>query len=288
MTEQVVQLYQRIWEGQPELLSAIDRLEKTIGYRFERRELLLEALTHRSMASFGAFSVDRDTRAGAVAHQAVLPGNARAGGQTALPGNTRAGGQTALPWNERLEFLGDAVLGLVVSTILIGRQEQFAEGELSRIRASLVNEDALAEMAQDIGLGAALLLGKGERKGGGIRRKSLLADALEALIGAVYEDTGLGAARTVIESLYGEKLTGALKPLLQRDFKTMLQEWTQEKSLGVPSYRVVRETGPDHSKEFVVEVLIKGEVFGSGVGDSKKRASQVAARQAFEKLEVTF
>lgn len=185
-----------------------------------------------------------------------------------------------LPWNERLEFLGDAVLGLVISTALMVRQELFAEGDLSRIRASLVNEESLAGVAQEIELGGCMLLGKGELRNASEVRRSLLADALEALIGAVYEDGGFEQAGRVVNRLFASRLVGTLSPLLQRDYKTMLQEFTQEKFQVVPTYRVVQETGPDHAKEFLVEVDVNGKVKGRGVGDSKKRASQWAAKEA--------
>lgn len=240
MNEEITKMYRRIWSAEPQALLA---LERKIGYTFSRRDLLYEAMTHRSMA--GSLPVRNDRPA----------------------------------WNERLEFLGDAVLGLVISTLLCARDELFAEGDLSRIRASLVNEDALAEIGGHLGIGEALLLGKGERKFGRVKR-SLLADALEALIGAVYEDGGFEAASIVVQSLFKSRVSGTLSHLLVRDYKTRLQELTQERFQEVPTYRVAEERGPDHAKEFRVEVFLRGNILGYGVGDSKKRAAQMAAKQA--------
>jgi ribonuclease-3 len=187
-----------------------------------------------------------------------------------------------LRWNERLEFLGDTVLSLAVSHKLMERKERFDEGELSRIRASLVNEETLAEIARDIGLGECLLLGKGEENSDGRKRDSLLADALEALLGAAFLDKGFDRASELVGQLFFSKLESDVQLLVQMDFKTMLQEVTQDKMRVTPEYEVVGETGPDHDKEFEVVVLLSGEERGRGRGASKKRASQAAAREALD------
>lgn len=264
-------MYEPIWERHPNLLRAIEKLQERIDYRFRSPQLLYEALTHRSVAG------ERRKNGG------IAPG---VGANRAGASKKAAAAKAGIPWNERLEFLGDAVLGLVISTALMIRQELFAEGDLSKIRSSLVNEDSLAGVAAEIDLGPCLLLGKGEEKSVAEMRRSLLADALEALIGAVYEDGGFEQARVVVDRLFASRLTGTLSPLLQRDFKTMLQEFTQEKFQLVPAYRVAKASGPDHAKEFLVEVLVNGEMKGRGSGDSKKRASQSAAKEALNAFQV--
>lgn len=189
-----------------------------------------------------------------------------------------------LPWNERLEFLGDAVLGLAVSRRLMERGEGLAEGELSRVRAALVNEESLAELARALEVGKTLVMGKGAALSGGRGRDSLLADALEAVIGAVFVDGGFAAADAVVGRIFAETLAGDLRLLVQLDYKTMLQELTQDRLKVTPTYEVMTETGPDHDKIFAVRVLVAGEERGRGSGASKKRASQDAARQALEAL----
>jgi len=189
-----------------------------------------------------------------------------------------------LPWNERLEFLGDAVLSLAVSQRLMQRSEDLAEGDLSRIRAALVNEESLAEVARGLELGKFLVMGKGAVQSGGRNRNSLLADGLEALIGAIFVDAGFNAADQVVGHLLKADLTGDLELLIQTDFKTMLQELTQDKLKVIPTYLVIGETGPDHAKSFTVQVVINGHALGEGSGASKKRASQDAARHAIEQF----
>lgn len=197
-----------------------------------------------------------------------------------------AGGGQALdlPWNERLEFLGDAVLGLAVSRRLMERGEELAEGDLSRIRAALVNEESLAELARELDIGSYLVLGKGAAQSGGRGRDSLLADALEALVGAVFVDGGFDAADRLVGRIFAAALAGELRLLVQTDFKTMLQELTQDKLKTTPTYEVAMENGPDHDKVFEVRVLLDGRELGRGKGASKKRASQVAARHALDQL----
>jgi ribonuclease-3 len=185
-----------------------------------------------------------------------------------------------LPWNERLEFLGDAVLGLCVSRRLMEQELVLAEGELSKIRAAIVNEESLADLARGLNLGSYLVLGKGAAQSGGRDRDSLLADVIEAVIGAVFSDAGYFAADLLVGKLIDSLLKNDLSHLIQTDFKTALQELTQERLKVTPTYEVIEATGPDHAKVFTVRVLVGSTEMGRGQGASKKRASQVAAHNA--------
>ena len=222
-------------------------LEEKIGYAFRDRTLLENALTHSSYAN-----EHRDK---------------------------------GMPSNERLEFLGDSILGLVVADHLYRNRPDLPEGDLTRIRAALVCEGSLVEVAKSLDLGSYLKLGRGEESGGGRNRPSIQADAVEAMLAAVYLDGGIGQARKLIHSLIldqeREKIANG------RDFKTALQELVQRESGQVLSYRLVGESGPDHAKTFSMEVLLNGQPVGSGEGRSKKEAEQVAAKAAVEKLEKT-
>jgi len=185
--------------------------------------------------------------------------------------------------NERLEFLGDAVLGLVVTVHLYRTYPNMPEGELAKVRASVVNSAALAEIATELGIGEALLLGKGEDQSGGREKPSILADATEAIIGAVYLDCGWEAAERLVMSLVGERIElGAAGPG-GHDYKTRLQELCARLFDQLPVYSV-RDEGPDHAKEFEAVVNVQGEARGSGRGRSKKQAEQAAAREAWERL----
>ncbi len=185
--------------------------------------------------------------------------------------------------NERLEFLGDAVLGVCVAEMLFERYPDLREGQLTRRRAELVCEKQLAEVARRLALGEALRLGKGEEKTGGRDKPRLLASALEACVGAVYRDGGheaaWGAVRRQFEALL-EAATGA------RDHKSQVQEFTQARGRGTPSYRVLVEEGPDHDRRFTVAIELDGEVVAEGTGRSKAEAEQIAAESALVKLEV--
>lgn len=181
--------------------------------------------------------------------------------------------------NERLEFLGDAVLGWAVADIVYRRHQDLPEGKLTDLRKSVVNASALAEIALSIDLGSYLLLGKGERSAGGRTKPSILSDALEAVIAAVYLDGGVGAAADLIERLFGEPLAVAASHLDRLDFKTLLQEITARMFDAAPVY-VLSETGPDHAKTFSAMVMVGGRVLGDGTGRSKKVAEQVAAEAA--------
>ncbi|MDR2908686.1 MAG: ribonuclease III [Oscillospiraceae bacterium] len=212
-------------------------LEERIGYRFKKDRWLKTALTHSSYA------------------------------------NEVRGGEN----NERQEFLGDAVLSIVVSDYLFGRYH-IPEGELTRLRASLVCEKSLSEFAREISLGEALLLGKGEEQTGGAQRASILADAFEALIAAIYLDGGMKAAQAFILPFAERSLDGQQGAFT--DYKTMLQEIVQQNKGELLSYKLVEESGPDHDKRFVVEVFLNSNVIGRGEGRSKKTAEQNAAREA--------
>jgi len=188
-----------------------------------------------------------------------------------------------IPTNERLEFLGDAVLGLVVAEALYRENPGLPEGQLAKMRAATVSQTPLAGAARRIGLGQYLLLGKGERRSGGRDKDSILSDAVEALIGATYLAHGLEPARELVHRLVGEELAAASLPGGAGDWKTELQEATQALGWGVPEYRLTG-FGPDHAKTFRAEVVV-GDLTASGGGNSKKQAEQVAAREAYRLLD---
>jgi ribonuclease-3 len=222
-------------------------LERVIGYKFKRRENLRRALIHKSYAN--------EMRLAPAEH------------------------------NERLEYLGDAVLELVVSHILMERFPDSPEGELSKLRAAIVNEGQLADLARTIGLGDYLYLGKGEDQTGGRDKPSLLSDAFEAVLGAIYLDRGYRKAFGVIAGIYEDVLDRAGGAGFVRDFKTRLQEVSQSRFRSVPRYRLQKTTGPDHAKTFEIHLYIQDELWGVGRGASKKTAEQAAAREALGKLE---
>lgn len=192
-----------------------------------------------------------------------------------------------LPTNERLEFLGDAVLGLTVTDELFHRHPDRSEGDLAKLRASVVNTQALADVARklsDEGLGIHLLLGRGEANTGGADKSSILADGMESLLGAIYLQHGITTARDVILRLFGALLDAAPTLGAGLDWKTSLQELTAARGLGAPSY-VVTSTGPDHDKEFTAVVVVMETEYGSGTGRSKKEAEQKAAAETWKTLE---
>jgi ribonuclease-3 len=188
-----------------------------------------------------------------------------------------------VPHNERLEFLGDAILGAVVTDLIYRDHPELSEGEMARLRASVVNTHALAELATEIGLGDHLLLGRGEESSGGRLKPSLLADTLEALIGAVYLERGIDAVRAALEPLFRDRLAASVATGGRYDAKTALQEVAVRTSGDVPSYRVA-STGPDHDKRFTAHVYVDDKLFGVGDGRSKKEAEQNAARAALDRL----
>lgn len=185
-----------------------------------------------------------------------------------------------LPTNERLEFLGDAVLGLVVTDALYSRHPDRPEGELAKLRAAVVNMNALADVARGLGVGAHLRLGRGEESSGGRDKSSILADTLEALIGAVYLEHGIDVARVTVHRLVDPVLDASALLGAGLDWKTSLQEFTATAGLGVPEYRI-EEEGPDHAKLFHAAAVVAGQAYGTGDGRSKKEAEQRAAEAAF-------
>lgn len=189
--------------------------------------------------------------------------------------------------NERLEFLGDAVLSLIISDHLATLYPRLSEGALSKLKAKLVSEPSLAAAARRLDLGARLRLGRGEELSKGREKASLLADALEAVIAAIYLDGGLEASRSFTLEVLEAELRQIESPQAWPggdDYKTRLQEWCQRRYECLPRYMTVRESGPDHHKMFEVEVLVAGNVAGTGYGRSKKEAEQLAARQALERV----
>lgn len=187
--------------------------------------------------------------------------------------------------NERLEFLGDAVLGFVSADYLYRKHPDLPEGELTRIRAALVCEDSLHEVAQRLHLGDFLMLGKGEESGGGRQRPSILADAVEAVLAGVYLDGGIDEVRALVHRILLEKEPEQVVESRRRDCKTELQELVQRKPNQELRYELVSESGPDHAKVFTVAVMLNGQVVGLGSGHSKKEAEQSAARTALEQMK---
>jgi ribonuclease-3 len=189
--------------------------------------------------------------------------------------------------NETLEFLGDAVLSLAISDLLMRQFPTAREGDLSKMRASLVNAERLAAKARAVDLGRWLRLGKGEERSGGRAKEKILAAAYEAVLGAIYVDGGYEAARRVVERQFAAELEPEIAVPGHRDYKTRLQEFTQRRFRATPVYTLTSEHGPDHDKEFVVELAVEGRVVGRGVGRSKKLAEQAAAMQALDALDAS-
>lgn len=190
--------------------------------------------------------------------------------------------------NERLEFLGDAVLDTVISEVVFRSQPNSSEGDLSRLRSSLVKDTALADLAAELGLGEFLILGSGERKSGGHRRESILADGLEALFGAVYLDSGFEASRSIIERAFGDRLLDMPDPADLRDPKTRLQEWLQARQMELPDYQLVKVSGKAHQQSFEVRCVVDAaDVETAGVGTSRRHAEQQSAERALKTLKST-
>ncbi len=190
----------------------------------------------------------------------------------------------AIEDNERLEFLGDAVLDFVVGAWLYNRYPEMPEGDLTRMRSALVHTEQLAEFARQIQLGNALRLGRGEIQGGGRERLALLCDAFEALIGALYLDSGIEAVNQFLESLLDEASDDILLHHKNEDPKSLFQEWAQAQGHSTPQYITRSASGPDHSKVFEVDVLVNGEIYASGKGHSKQAATKSAAQNALRRL----
>lgn len=186
--------------------------------------------------------------------------------------------------NQRLEFLGDSVLGCAIADLLFARFEGEPEGMLTRYRALLVSEDGLASVARELRLGEVLLLGRGEELTGGAEKPSLLADVYESIVGAIYVDQGYEAARERIATHFGSRLAQIARKNRYSDFKTKLQEIVQRRFSAIPAYRIALEEGPDHDKTFHAELLVRSKVCAMGLGKSKKDAEQNAARAVWEIL----
>lgn len=225
------------------LYEHLEELEQKIGYTFQNKELLREAITHSSYANeLSRYNFHH---------------------------------------NERLEFLGDAVLELVTSEFIFGENKDMPEGNMTKLRASMVCEPSLAICARNLSLGDYLLVGKGEERTGGRKRDSILSDAFEAVIGAIFLDGGFEPAARHIRA----NVLGILKEnQLFHDSKTVLQEWAQKEFSEAPTYVLAGESGPAHNKTFEIAILINGEEFARAAGPSKKAAEQKAARLALEKI----
>lgn len=188
-----------------------------------------------------------------------------------------------LPTNERLEFLGDSVLGIIITDELYNSHPDLPEGQLAKLRASIVNMHALAAVGHTLGLGELLLLGHGEVLTGGREKASIVSDAVEALLGALYLQHGLEPVRAAVLRLFRDLLTAAPRLGAGLDWKTSLQEIAASQSLGVPAYEIA-DTGPDHDKTFTARAIVGGQTLGEGVGHTKKQAEQLAAAQAYREL----
>jgi len=190
--------------------------------------------------------------------------------------------------NERLEFLGDAVLGFIVAEKLYQEFPDITEGEMTKLRAALVRRDTLARVARAVGLGDFLYMGKGEEASGGRTKTPNLAGALEAMIGAIYLDQGLTTARDAVLKLLGKELSSVARYGAGVDYKSRLQELIQSRNQSTPAYRLLVQTGPDHDRRFTVEVMAGGVILGRGTGKSKKMAETEAARLALDRLDAGF
>lgn len=227
-------------------MKEIQKLEQTLGYTFANRSLLLHALTHSSFVN--------ESR------------------------------ETGVSSNERLEFLGDSVLGMIMAEHLFDTFSHTPEGELSKLRASVVCEDSLARLARRMNLGNYLRMGRGEEKNGGRERDSILADAMEAVIAAIYLDGGMDSIRPLVVGWLSDAAAhSAHQGGMEQDYKTRLQEYAQQ-SNHIVSYHLVGESGPDHNKLFQTQVLLDGKVIAAGEGQSKKKSEQSAAKAALDIL----
>ncbi|MGL5715561.1 MAG: ribonuclease III [Paraclostridium sp.] len=226
------------------ILRNISKFEKIISYEFNNKEYILEALTHSS------YSNENKSYA----------------------------------FNERLEFLGDSVLSIVISEYLFKNETELPEGELTKLRANIVCEESLSDVAKEIQLGTHMLLGRGEEATGGRDRVSILADAFEAVIAAIYLDGGIENARVFVLTQMEEIIQDSIKGRIFRDYKTHLQEVIQSQGESNIVYDLVEEIGPDHNKKFVMQVNSDGEMLGTGQGKSKKEAEQSAAKQALRRM----
>lgn len=223
-----------------------EKLEDSLGYRFKNKALLTDALTHKS-------------------YHHENP-------------------QDASRYNERLEFLGDSVLGLVIAEDLFLKDDVLTEADMSKMKSYLVKEAVLFEIASRLSLGKYLRLGRGEESTGGRQKRSVLSDAVEALLGAVFLDSDYNTARSVITRLFKEEISAAVVKKEGCDFKSELQEKSQSLFTVLPEYKIVKQEGEEHKKVFTAEVYINGQLYGSGTGKSKKDAQMSAAREALVEL----
>jgi ribonuclease-3 len=222
------------------IISNIDKLQKSLSYNFKSMDLLLMSLTHKSSKN--------------------------------------------KPHNERLEFLGDSVVNLIIGEYIYHKFNSYPEGKLSKLRASLVNEDSLMLMAQHINLGDYIFLSKGEQKNNGKEKPSILSDALEAVIGAIFLETNLETTKKIVLDIVKEVYEDINLEDLYEDYKTLLQEYTQDKGGVVPHYETIQEDGPEHDKIFTVSVSIENNQISIGIGKSKKDAQQNGAQKALKVL----
>jgi len=230
-----------------ERANQLESFQKNLGYNFDDLYLLNKALTHKSYVNEMAEPVKN---------------------------------------NERFEFMGDSVLDMIVSDYMVRNFPDFAEGRLSKIRAAVVNEACLAELGRAVELGQYLLLGKGEELSGGREKNSLLANAYEAVAGAVYFDSDMETAFRIFLPALENKIIQCADTSDYRDFKSELQEYTQTHLSCIPTYRVIKETGPDHAKQFEVAAWIQEEMRGQGAGRTKKEAEQAAAKSALDSFKI--
>ncbi len=225
-------------------MSNFEKLETILGYSFKNKQILSRAVTHTSMMV--------------------------------------GGGQVDASY-ERLEFLGDRVLGLVMAQWLLDVFSQENEGAIAKRHAALVCGEILAKIANEIALGHYITMSEAEKKSGGQKKETILADCMEALIGAVYSDGGLMAAEKMVKALWNERIHESLKPPI--DYKSALQEWLQGRGMGLPEYRFIDREGPDHQPVFTVECHVEGQEIAVAVGESKKAAEKLAAERMLEQLE---
>jgi len=225
----------------------LQAFEKEAGIRFRRLDLLNLAFCHRSYSNEHQIQMDAEN-------------------------------------NEKLEFLGDSVLGLVTAEYLFNSLPDKTEGDLAKIKSFVVSEDSLAEIALSLNINEYLLIGKGEENSGGRRKKAILADCMEAVFGAYFLDTGFKETSRFILNLLVPEIEKVLTNRHRRDYKTLLQEFSQKQFKSYPRYSVVKNSGPDHNKTFWIEVTVDGANYGPGIGKNKKEAEQMAAERAYLQL----